>query len=36
MNNWLLFALLGGVVVWRFLRRHAGAAPPHADDSQEW
>jgi cytochrome c-type biogenesis protein CcmH len=32
----LLFALLGGVVVWRLLRRNAGAAPPPADDSQEW
>jgi cytochrome c-type biogenesis protein CcmH len=32
----LLFALLGGVVVWRLLRRNAGAASPPADDSQEW
>jgi cytochrome c-type biogenesis protein CcmH len=32
----LLFALLGGVVVWRLLRRNAGAATPPADDSQEW
>lgn len=36
----LLFALCGGIVVWRLLRRNRGALPPPAgvdgDDSQEW
>jgi cytochrome c-type biogenesis protein CcmH len=31
----LLFALGGGVVVWRLLRRGKHAPPP-ADDAQEW
>jgi cytochrome c-type biogenesis protein CcmH len=31
----LLFALIGGVVVWRLLRRTARTPPP-ADDAQEW
>ncbi|MGN6151284.1 MAG: cytochrome c-type biogenesis protein [Lysobacteraceae bacterium] len=33
----LLFVLVGGVVIWRLLRRAPGAAPPvPADDTQEW
>ena len=36
----LLFALGGGIVVWRLLRRNRSALPPPAgvdgDDSQEW
>jgi cytochrome c-type biogenesis protein CcmH len=36
----LLFALGGGIVVWRVLRRNRSALPPPAkvdgDDSQEW
>lgn len=36
----LLFALGGGLVVWRLLRRNRSALPPPAnvdgDDSQEW
>jgi cytochrome c-type biogenesis protein CcmH len=31
----LLFALGGGVVVWRLLRRE-GKTPPPNDDTQEW
>ena len=31
----LLFALGGGFVVWRLLRRD-GSAPPSIDDAQEW
>ena len=31
----LLFALGGGFVVWRLLRRD-GSAPPPTDDAQEW
>lgn len=31
----LLFAIGGGVMVWRLLRRD-GSAPPPADDAQEW
>lgn len=31
----LLFALGGGFVVWRLLRR-GGSAPPPIDDAQEW
>lgn len=31
----LLFALGGGVVVWRLLRRD-GKTPPPIDDTQEW
>jgi cytochrome c-type biogenesis protein CcmH len=31
----LLFALVGGVVVWRLLRRTTRNPPP-ADDTQEW
>ena len=31
----LLFALGGGVVVWRLLRRD-GKTPPPVDDTQEW
>ncbi len=31
----LLFALGGGVVVWRLLRR-SGKTPPPVDDTQEW
>jgi cytochrome c-type biogenesis protein CcmH len=33
----LLFVLVGGVVIWRLLRRAPGTAPPvPADDAQEW
>ncbi len=32
----LLFALGGGVVVWRLLRRGRNAPPPTDDDTQEW
>lgn len=33
----LLFVLVGGVVIWRLLRRAPGTAPTvPADDSQEW
>ena len=31
----LLFAIGGGAVVWRLLRR-GGSAPPPVDDAQEW
>ena len=31
----LLFALGGGLVVWRLLRR-SGGTPPPVDDTQEW
>ena len=32
----LLFALGGGVVVWRLLRRGRNAPPPGDDETQEW
>ena len=33
----LLFVLVGGVVIWRLLRRApATATPVPADDAQEW
>ena len=32
----LLFALGGGVVVWRLLRRDGKTPPPPIDDTQEW
>ncbi len=32
----LLFALGGGVVVWRLLRRGRNAPPPADDNTQEW
>ncbi len=32
----LLFALAGGGVVWRLLRRGRSAPPPGDDDTQEW
>ena len=32
----LLFALGGGVVVWRLLRRGRDAPPPGDDETQEW
>src|SRR5690606_1156492 len=41
-TTWLLWfgpallLLLGALVVWRVVRRHAGNAPVAADDEQEW